>query len=231
MIVYPKKWRQDYSKYADDTGSRDISIEEFVDTLKWMLEELDIRNLAYSGGIDSTVMLDILTHQYQASTYTMASRNDHPDALFSKIGSLIYETSHHAIITEINSNGNVYETFFESLPDGVTSIICCDGIDEFMCGYYDHQVDAEEKYRHYLGRLTPDHLEVLDSESGDTEVYLPYLDERMIELYTSIPLSAKVDEAHRKIFMRDVAYSLGIDETIINRNKYGFCDAFLNKDK
>jgi len=231
MIVYPENWRQDYYKYADVSSVGDAPVGAFVELLEDVLDSIEVDTLAYSGGIDSTVMLDILSHFYQAHTFTIASRNEHPDALFAKIGSLIYQTKHQTMITGINANGNVYETFFDMLPVDVTKIICCDGIDEFMCGYYDHQTEPEEKYAYYLGRLTPDHLEALNSESKGVEIYLPYLNAEMIDFCTSIPLSAKVDDKHRKIYIRRVAGFLGIDDTIIDRNKYGFCDAFLTEDK
>jgi hypothetical protein len=82
-----------------------------------------------------------------------------------------------------------------------------------------------------LDRLLPDHLEPLNNNSGNIKVFLPYLDEIMLDLYRIIPLSSKVSAKDRKLIIRDMAIKLGVPNEIINRNKYGMCDAFLENDK
>ena len=100
-----------------------------------------------------------------------------------------------------------------------------------MCGYYDHQSDTREKYVYYLSRLLPDHLDVLNKNSGNIKVFLPYLNEELISIYRQIPLSDKVDAECRKKIMVKISHFLEIPEEVINRNKYGFVDAFREKDK
>jgi len=63
----------------------------------------------------------------------------------------------------------------------------------------------------------------LHEASGKVRVYLPYIDESLITLYSQIPLSRKVDKNARKKVM--VAMAKGkIPDEILLRRKYGFCD-------
>lgn len=237
MIVYPEGWDRDYSEYAhyDLTG-----IEVFLrGYLRSVLCGIDVPHLAYSGGIDSTVVLALLSKVHEnVHTYTISSRDDHPDILFARKGSDFYGTTHHEFIVEPNIadtdkhlGDNVVRQFFESVKDYTDEIICCDGIDEFMCGYYDHTDTSYRTYEFYLGRLTADHLRPLNNVSNEVKVYLPYLDERLMNIYREIPLGCKVSGTERKKIMMRLAESLNVPDEITYRNKYGFCDAFREFDK
>jgi len=234
MIIYPKNWKLCYDKLSEYN-----SVMEIISKLSSVLKELGIYHLAYSGGLDSTVMLSLMSGVFEKiHTYTISSRHDHPDVLFARRGSSFFSTEHHEFIVEPNhkdsdifEGDNAVRQLFELVSKHTDDIICCDGIDEFMCGYYDHQLNTEEKYVYYLSRLLPDHLEVLDKNSGVVNVFLPYLNSELVDIYRQIPLSDKVDTKYRKKIMTKIAYFLNIPEEIINRNKYGFVDAFREKDK
>ena len=241
MIAYPKYWERDYGEFADINVDVDGIIDAipFVDTLYDILHHIDVRHIAYSGGIDSTVILCMLSHLFEdVSTYTISSRADHPDVLFARLGAKKYNTKHHEFIVEpikIDSDKSLGDSavrqLFENVRSCTDKIITCDGIDEFMCGYYDHQRYGEEAYVSYLEALLSNHLVPLNSSSKDTKVYLPYLDNDLIDMYREIPLSDKVDSNNRKKIMIKMAKWLRIPEEFINRNKYGFCDAFMEEDK
>jgi len=237
MIVYPKNWNQNYE------GSSSFGFDpcEILNKLYSILKKINVPHIGYSGGIDSTIMLDIMTATYSNSeihTYIISSRKDHPDVRFARKGSKIYNTIHHEFIvkpTNIKTDkfrgDNAVRQLFELLPEFTDRIICCDGIDEFMCGYYAHQKDTANKYNHYLSRLLPDHLIPLSNASKNIEVYLTYLDDRLIDIYRKIPLPAKIDSKYRKKIIIKIAKYLNISNEFIDRNKYGFCDAFIEKDK
>ncbi len=236
MIVYPKNWKKDYINYAD----YDMDVGPVVERLlKDVIYYINVNHLAYSGGLDSTIMLALLKQTYKTvHTYTISSRDDHPDVLFARFGSEKYETTHHEFIVEPTKadtdkfNGdNAVRQFFENVSEYTNKIITCDGVDEFMCGYYDHMNGTQKTYEHYLSRLTPDHLIPLNDASKKVRVYVPYLDGGMIYVYRSIPLAAKADENNRKKLMVRIAQYLGVPREIIERNKYGFCDAFRETDK
>lgn len=235
MIVYPKDWKKDYSDFVGPN----IDVDNLIDTLCDVLYGLRVKHLAYSGGIDSTVVLCLLFRLFDdISTYTISSRADHPDVLFARLGSEKYNTKHHEFIVEPTKvetdrflGDNAVRQLFENIAEHTDEIICCDGIDEFMCGYYEHQNMKIDTYRFYLGRLTTDHLIPLHNSSKNVSVYLPYLDFDLIQIYRNMPLRAKVGYNNRKKIMVEMAKRLRIPKEFINRNKYGFCDAFREKDK
>lgn len=242
MIVYPDNWKQDY----EELSSFYFNPHEIVSMLYLILKEINVPYLAYSGGIDSTIMLHIMSavcreaffiHR-EIHTYTIASRKDHPDIEFARKGSEFYNTIHHEFLVEPTrkesdrfKGDNAVRQLFELLPEFTDKIVCCDGIDEFMCGYYKHQDGRVSVYKHYLNRLTPNHLIPLNNASGDVKVYLPFLDNRLISIYRKIPLANKVDSKHRKKIMIEIAKHFNIPNEFIDRRKYGFCDAFLEVDK
>ena len=234
MIVYPTNWQRNYEEL-----DHPHTVSEIIEILHDILSRLGVNHLAYSGGIDSTIVLAIMSRLFKnVHTYTISSREDHPDVLFARVGSERYNTIHHEFIvepthkeTDVFEGDNAVRQLFELVRGYTDRIICCDGVDEFMCGYYDHQKDTESKYTYYLSRLLPDHLEVLDSNSSNIKVFLPYLDEKLINIFRGISLSEKADEKNRKKVMIKMAICLDIIEEITCRNKYGFVDAFRKDNK
>jgi len=237
MIVYPVKWEKEYEKLADNI---DIDVNLIINELISILKKIDVQHLAYSGGLDSTIMLCLLSFvtNKRIHTYTISSRADHPDVQFARRGGRFYDTTHHEFIvtptkrnTDQFTGDNAVRQLFEKVSRHTGEIICCDGIDEFMCGYYDHMNGSLDTYKHYLSRLTPDHLKLLDFNSGKVKVWLPYLSDTLVSIYRMIPLRAKVSEEDRKLVMKAIARKLSVPSDFIDRNKYGFCDAFIKNNK
>jgi hypothetical protein len=234
MIVFPKNWYQDYKKVADPNYVYDIT-----ETLKDILSSIGVNHLAYSGGIDSTVILAILSSIYdKVYTYTISSRPDHPDVVHAKIGASFFNSTHTEFIVKPTQHDNdkfmgdnAVRQLFENVENYTDSIICCDGIDEFMCGYYDHMSGGLPTYYDYIDKLLPLHFVPLNISSKNVKVYIPYLDKSLIMLYKYIPIESKVDKYCRKKIMVKIAESLLVPTEIINRNKYGFCDAFREVNK
>lgn len=233
MIVYPKNWNKKYNAEK----RLDIIYKVLCDILK----EINVGHLAYSGGIDSTMLLCLLTKIFgenKIHTYTISSRKNHPDIKFAQIGSDFYKSTHHEFIVQPeeslkndNIGDNSVRQFFNQVSEHTNNIICGDGIDEYMCGYYDHMKDPKKYYNYYLSRLLSDHLIPLDKNSKRINVYLPYLNEHLVDIMNFIDMKHKVDEVYRKKYMIRLAMKLKIPEEIVFRNKYGFCDSFLNEDK
>jgi asparagine synthetase B (glutamine-hydrolysing) len=251
MITYPKVWKRNYEDMMPINPIDNIDIPKIVDLLTQVVADMGVNHLAYSGGIDSTIMLCLMSKVYNnVSTYTISVREDHPDVKFARLGSSFYNSTHHEFlvrptiidpkflvrptITDPTQYGDdaVKQLFFKA-SSFTESMICCDGIDEFMCGYYKHieQQNRLETYKWFLSRLLPGHLEPLNKNSGNVKVYLPYLDNDIVSIFSNIPLDKKVDSKNRKKVVCDIAKYLDLPESIISRNKYGFCDAFLKSDK
>ncbi len=238
MIMYPKDWDKDYKPKSINPM---VYIDILQDFLDITMEEIKVSHLAYSGGIDSTIMLAVMTKFFgggKVHTYTIASREDHPDVLFARQGAELYNTIHHEFIVEPEKllkndspGDNAVRQFFDEVSEHTFEIICCDGIDEYMCGYYDHMADPSFYYPYYLSRLNPDHLTPLDKNSGGVFVYLPYLEPHLAEAMLDIDLEYKISSRERKRLMVLWAKTLNIPDNIIGRNKYGFVDAFREEDK
>lgn len=239
MIVYPKEWRKHYEELSVPIKHVKFNVKEYVDILRKVLINIDVRHLAYSGGIDSTILLHLLTDIHgEIFTYTISSREDHPDVLFARFGNEFYNSSAMEFIvnpTHKESDGfggdNAVRQLFEEVSLYTNEIITGDGIDEFMCGYYKHTDVSQETYEYYLSRLLSNHLMPLNSISMYTNVFLPYLDDEIVCMNRNIKLQDKVDSKNRKKLIVKIAEYLGVPNEIIERNKYGFCDAFRERNK
>jgi len=235
MIIYPKKWRLKYEDLLC-VKSIDVDIPMIVNILTNIITNINVKHLAYSGGIDSTIMLCLMSRLFDdVSTYTISIRKDHPDIIYARIGSSFYKSNHHEFIVnpqDDHSGDNAVRKLFANASTFTQCMVCCDGIDEFMCGYYKHMEQNDlDTYERFLSRLLPDHLIPLDKNSKNIKVYLPYLGTSILNIFRNISLNKKVDSKNRKKVVCDIARYLGIPESIISRNKYGFCDAFKISDK
>jgi len=227
MIIYPKEW----NKVGDE-----ITVKDADKALSKVIEGINCDCLAYSGGIDSTILLyHILRVHGSVRAFTMGSSLDHPDVKYAQIGADKLGVDHYVNIpssqeiTQIKREDDfdgdeAVRLFYEWASKYTDNIISGDGIDEFMCGYYPHQNNpTEETYIDYIRRMQCDQLEPLNKNSGVVKLYLPYLANELIGLWVQIPLSQKVDNMNRKIFMCEWARYLEIPEEIITRRKFGFC--------
>lgn len=233
MIVYPTNW----NKLKFELKEEDIEFDStvFIELLSNILKKLNIRNLAYSGGIDSTIVLALMSKIFdEVNTFVVTSRSDHPDALFARIGSEKYGSQHHEIIYSTPypdpAGDDAVRALFRRFEG--EKIITCDGIDELAGGYYQHLKSPQgDNYIYFLHRLIQDHLIPLDENSRSTKVFLPFLNPKVVDIFLLLPLDRKVNHQTRKIPIRMTAQKLEISKEIIERRKYGFCDALLEKNK
>ena len=235
MIVYPKNW----TKIGEV-----IEIKEIEDTILQILSEIDCPFLSFSGGLDSSLMLYYMLKIYsQVYAYTMGSSELHPDVTYSKlvVDKFGDNIVHKVFIPSCEEIKNVkrfpedlsgdlaVRLFYDFVGKHTNKIIACDGIDEFMCGYYSHQENpCECLYYAYLRQLQESHLLPLHKNSRDVQVFLPFLDSRLLLLFSQIPVSEKVDKGCRKKVLVRMAEDK-IPYGVINRRKYGFCDVLKIK--
>ncbi len=236
MIVSPLEWNE----IGQPVRVRDIEI-----AISKVLSEISCDCLAFSGGLDSSLMLYFMLQRHKrVRTFTIGFPEDHPDLLHAQIvadslGNVVLDNYYVPTREEIEAEkqpgdfeGDAAVRLFYRFVAGETpEIIACDGIDEYMAGYYMHQdCITEGTYYGIIRDLRRNHLLPLNANSGKVDVYLPYLDSRLISLYSQIPLSEKIDEETRKKFMVSMARGKIPDE-IITRRKYGFCDALKVKEE
>jgi len=239
MIIHPKDWKKNYEELAQSGNESFITVVEIIDVLKDIISDINVNHLAYSGGIDSTILLCLMSKIFnEVHTYSIASRKEHEDLHFARIGSKIYGSVHHEFVVKATTietdefpGDNAVRQLFECVSKFTDNIICGDGIDEFMCGYYKHMDLTFDTYFYFLSQLLPAHLIPLNKGSKNVKVYLPYLDDKLISIMKNIPLVSKVDTITRKKVIIDIAKYLNINQSITSRNKYGFIDAFIENNK
>jgi asparagine synthetase B (glutamine-hydrolysing) len=235
MIVYPNNWR--------DIG-KTPTIKEIENSIFEVVADLGCENLALSGGIDSSYMLWCMVQVFgkeNIKCYTIALSNNHPDYVCSEqivealgIVNWFYYIPSNKEVKELlkDKDGNlIVKKFFNWLEceKKVSEIICCDGIDEFMGGYYDHLHNpTHETYYDFMVRLQDEQLRPLNENSGKINVLLPYMSKDLIELYNRIPMNNRFDSNGRKKIMVELAKDK-IPDKIIYRRKYGFVDAMRIK--
>lgn len=223
MIKHPSNWRQ---------LGKEITIGDIDSAMMQIISEIDCFNLSFSGGIDSSLLLYYLLEiKGKANTFTVANDINHPDIEYSRKALTYFEDKyqvkiqHHTMIRPNISGNNLVYSYYKGLSYLISEIIAGDGIDELACGYYKHQDLQEETYQDYLQRVQADHLEPLNENSGKVMVYLPYVNDRIANLFHRIPLYRKVSETDRKIIMMQLAEGK-VPPEIIERKKYGFATIF-----
>jgi asparagine synthetase B (glutamine-hydrolysing) len=235
MIIYPFDWY---------TIGAVPNIKEIENRLISTLKNLNCKNLALSGGIDSSYMLWCMTQVFgkeNIKCYTIALSHEHPDYIHSRqivkdlgvINWSCYFPSNNEVeeLLKDKNGDSIVEKFFVWLSkEKVEEIICCDGIDEFMGGYYAHLHNpTHETYYDFMNRLQEEQLKPLNKNSANIKVFLPYLEENLIKLYNSFTMKDRFDYNDRKKVIKLLSKGK-ISDNIINRRKYGFIDAMVIKE-
>ena len=134
MIFFPENWK---------SIGKEITVKMLEQRLLEVVENIGCRNLSLSGGLDSSLMLWFMAQVFEVSTihcYTIALHERHPDYFYAnKMGKFlnVNVTCFVPPISPTDPDEIVKMFYLFVLSQGVERIIACDGIDEFMCGYYD----------------------------------------------------------------------------------------------
>ena len=130
-----------------------------------ILREQDRVHLAYSGGIDSTIVLATLINQgFPVTIHTIADKETHPDMVYAsefasgfiKRGKnllhrkyLIKESpesigkASQILEAEFGveriSKPEIYYELLNAIKPATPNLVCCDCIDELLGGYYAHR--------------------------------------------------------------------------------------------
>ena len=235
MIAYPYDWKK---------VGQQIQLKEIEETIIEIVDDIACNCLAFSGGIDSSLLLYFMSKMFnEVKVFTIGLNDTHPDVIyaknmvkmFSNVKHYIYIPTKKAISLASRENDfkgdNAVRLLYEHAYRYTDRIVTGDGIDEFVCGYYDHQNNpSEDTYFKYMYKLQVEQLIPLNRNSGKIKVYLPYIDNRLILLLSQIPLKDKIDLNCRKKIMVKLAKNKIPDE-IISRWKFGFCHALENKSR
>ena len=191
-----------------------------------------------SGGVDSSMLVALLTKigMKPALTVTMANSEEHPDYKAAKLVADIFDLKWQPIILKqpveivdgqsrlhvIDGDDAVFTLYSHLAKLEVKNVLCTDGIDELTGGYIGHR--AEQDFAHYLGRLWSCHVEPLLASAQHRGIRLrfPYLDYRLTDFITRLPIELKTNGDNRKVIWRRLALRY-LPEEIIYRRKYGQC--------
>ncbi|MCX6764894.1 MAG: asparagine synthase-related protein [Candidatus Nealsonbacteria bacterium] len=113
------------------------------------------------------------------------------------------------------------------------SLISHDGIDELLGGYWDHRgakekTDKIKAFEDYWSHLKGNHLRPLENTASHfgISVIFPYLQKRVVEYITRIPVEERTSHDRSKIPLRDIAKEY-LPSEVIKRKKLGFNTATL----
>lgn len=200
--------------------------------------------LCLSGGVDSSLLLAILCSMGKKPTcITIGNSKNHPDVIAAKKVTKLFKVPHEIFILQpleicrykelirekrqeyFVGDEAVYILFQKISQLGFMSVFATDGIDELMGGYWQHHNLMDFNY--FLSRLWSCHLKPLLESANEfgIRVLFPYLDYELADFISrEVPLSEKTKDKQRKIMWKELALKY-LPEEIVNRKKYGECDA------
>lgn len=202
-----------------------------------------------SGGLDSSFCLAVLRRIIDPGvaihTFTIGGSERHPDIQFARQISRQFKSIHHEFIPTIqeiekarNELAILNEEGIENL--GVLliykfisgfhpySVIVHDGVDELLGGYWEHRAPREklEKVRvfeDFWHKLEGNHLLPLErkAERFNISLIFPYLQKKVVEYISRIPIEARTTHENSKVPLRDIAERY-LPSEVIRREKKGF---------
>jgi len=212
------------------------------------LKSVPEATLAFSGGIDSSLLAFLCSKKIELELVTVCLRNSHDyisateSALLLNLPFRIITPDEKEIIEEYHALKKLLNSplscpltnielsfmlpFYISVKESRTNnIICGQGADELFGGYSRYLKIANE----YLNDVLKTDIESLISvvqkreyiiaEKFQKKLLLPYLDCRIIEFGLHLPSTDKVFNGIRKIFLRNVLKESGLPEKIYHREK------------
>jgi len=252
-IIYPKNWQaltQEYKIYKE--AQANITDFELLYILKNFFQLLAKKvksriGLAFSGGIDSSVLAVLMMEAgIDFLAITMCISDQHADSQHAEIFKKSFKIEHQL---EVPSKFEIAEAQdFMGGQDAVdflllnafkkrniSASIHGDGIDELLGGYAHHQyclhASRLKSFENSWAKLTPEHLMPLNraAQMAESQVILPFLNPKLVELITTIEVNQRASDQQRKIPLKKIARTLKIPDEIINRPKWGLNNALSEK--
>jgi asparagine synthetase B (glutamine-hydrolysing) len=195
------------------------------------------------------IIRSLIEPKVEIHTFTTGGGIEHPDIQAARLVSKLFGTIHHELIPtqqEIEeaaqkvfstwqdepnrlANVGVFLTYRHIAANNFQTVLAHDGIDELLGGYWEHRqpLDENEKrkaFELFWGKLKKDHLLLLTRKARyfGIEVIFPYLQQKVIEYISAIPVEARTTRQASKIPLRIIAESY-LPQEIIERKKVGFC--------
>ncbi len=248
-LVPVGKFRFPHGDYSFE-GMRRI----LCDVVSDIYDRTDNPLLLLSGGVDSAILAKVMMSHTKGNftCLTIGGSWEHPDMVAAKrlLESLSFTHITHVpekedieraenILSESATevcpgDAGVFLALEKAVSLGYKDAIGGDGIDEQAGGYWWHvnpEGTLEEVFEGFWNKLDLEHLGPMarSAELAGATVHWPYMDERVVDYISRIPLEKRVEFGIQKYWWKEFAKYIGVPADIAERPKQGFIHA-LNRE-
>ena len=243
-LVPVGKFRFPHGEYSYE-GMRCI----LCDVMSGLLDRIDNPLLLLSGAVDSAILAKFMTSN---TCLTIGGSWEHPDMVAAKSLCKHLSFTHITHVPEQKDvqraetmllesgtevcpgDAGVFLALEKAASLGYEDVIAGDGIDEQVGGYWWHvnpEGTLEEVFEGFWDKLDLEHLGPMarSAELAGVTVHWPYMDERVVEYISRIPLEKRVEFGIQKHWWKEFAKYSGVPADIAERPKQGFIHA-LNRE-
>jgi len=200
-------------------------------------------HLAYSGGVDSTLLLYLLCSAgVPVVAHTLAGDEDNLDLGHARrvlarlqVSHMVYirsgvsgdVTESNRVLGRESDRPDNYYILMQAIASHSDAVIDGDCIDELLGGYYTHRGPDVAAFHRHMKEMVPKHLVALhrcSNEFGVT-VHLPYADKKVLACCRAFDFPELADQTHRKKPMYEMARQMDIPSHVLDRKKMGLCSA------
>ena len=217
--------------------------EALVEVSVAILQSSGRVHLAYSGGVDSTLLLYLLHGAgVPITAHTLVGDEDHPDLTHARkvLTSLgVNHTVHIRTVTpeDVTESNRVlnreaeqpdnYYLLMRAIAPHSNAVVCGDCIDELLGGYYAHRGPDVAAFHRHMNEVVPKHLQALHrcSQGFGVTVYEPYANKKVLVCCRAFAFPELADQTHRKMPMYKMAEQVGVPSHVILRKKMGLVSA------
>ena len=243
-------------RYAPGNYSFEGMYSTLCEVMSDLLAGIDKPLLLLSGGVDSTVLVKLMLTITEGNfaCLTIGGSWDHPDMIaalrlsqhmpFVNIEHVPQKDDIARADKILESSGTkvcpgdngVFLILEKAAALGYTDVIAGDGIDEQVGGYWQH-VNPEGTlpvvFEGFWDKLDLEHLGPMarSAELANITVHWPYMDERVVEYISRIPLEKRVEFGIQKHWWKEFAKYIGVPTNIADRPKQGFVHALEREEE
>ncbi|MCL5802786.1 MAG: asparagine synthase-related protein [Candidatus Thermoplasmatota archaeon] len=214
-------------------------LDSIIESLRNDLSTLpsDDSALAYSGGLDSTILMALSDFRFSAYTVgfsdskDIASSRRMSDLMGFKVNEIVLDHMNTSdlfmeirkVDPEIETRDIGYEAVLLSVLKSADQkyIVTGQGADEFFYGYQKYERDpglSNMPDIEKLKNITAPRENRL-SDSYGKKIVVPYMNQDVIDIALNIPRDSHINKDGRKIILRSIAKRLGLPDEVVNLRK------------